>query len=103
MKEIQQHSQDQVKNVRSAEIAYQHNIVGRIRRIPGLILWKMSMKSGEIRKVEVEDSDLTTFESKGQKSKSRVKYESDHLYVQALNIKNAKRKFEKAVKELIQK
>lgn len=100
MKEIQQQQKAPTEFVKKSEIKHEQNKVGQIRMIKGLTLYKMSMVTGKISKVEIEMVDTVDFKNPGA-SKKKVEYQRDHLYVQALNDKNAKRKFEKIAKQII--
>jgi len=100
MKEILQHDKDTVKQVRQKEVKKQEKFVGKIKPIKGLTLYKMSLETGIISKVEFEEA-MASYDSK--KVPKKVKYEQDHIYIQALNNKNAKRKFTKISLELISK
>lgn len=102
MKEIQPQDKDQVSIVAEKEIEKKQILRGSIRRIKGLILYKMSTKTGNISEVNLEKSKIASFSKKQGKQVTKAKLEENYLYEQALNPKNAKRKFEKAVKKIIQ-
>lgn len=102
MKEIKSVDKDQVSIVDQREVKSEKKFVGRINRIKGLTLYKMSMTSGQISKVDLKP-EITIRFSKAPKEVVEAKYEEGFLYVQALNDKNAKRKFTKIAKQIIQK
>ena len=66
--------------------------VGSMRRIPGLRLYEYDLTTGEIREASVETE--ATLRMNGPIGRSgRVAAKKLCLYVQALNIENARRKF----------
>jgi hypothetical protein len=104
MKEIQQHDKDKIKIVKQAEVKKQQQFIGKVRLAKGLTLYQMNCKTGNISKVQYDDAVVKIENVKANKTKRvlKVKYLPGHLYVQALNDKNAKRKFTKIALELIQ-
>ena len=72
--------------------------VGSVMRVKGLTLYKMSTTTGVITEVEIS-TDIVGLNDKGN-TKSQVNYEKGYIYIQALNAKNAKRKFEKIVRQV---
>ena len=66
--------------------------IGSQRRIPGLTLYEYDLTTGEIREASVETE--ATLRMNGPIGRSgRVDAKQLCLYVQALNIENARRKF----------
>lgn len=66
--------------------------IGAQRRIPGLTLFEYDLTTGEIREASVETE--ATLRMNGPIGRSgRVDAKQLCLYVQALNIENARRKF----------
>lgn len=88
---------DKTKIVKQAEVKKESKLIGSMKVIPGLTLFEMDMKSGEIRKAVFKET-IATFGGGGS---SKLEFNPNSMYVQALNLKNAKRKFEKRVKQII--
>ena len=66
-----------------------------ILRKPGLKIYKLNMKTGIISELEkVKNVQVTPDGARGE-----VKETEFHLHTQALNIKNAKKQFEKKLDE----
>ncbi|MBP7542707.1 MAG: hypothetical protein KA747_03775 [Ignavibacteriaceae bacterium] len=76
--------------------------IASIRRIPGLFLWKLDLNSGIVSKVEIEKEMVSYSEAaKGIiTTKQKVQFEQNTIYTQALNQKNAIKKFKKRVDNL---
>jgi hypothetical protein len=103
MREIQTYIKDKIRNIRQVEVKKQQELVGKITPIKGLTLYQMSLQSGKISRVEFEES-VAKYQGTYKNSSNSVKkviYKADHIYVQALNDSNAKRKFTKIALELI--
>jgi hypothetical protein len=79
---------DKTENIR--EFPKENKHVGSMRSIPGLALWELNLIDKTIKPAEMENS--VTLE--GFKHK-KVNIKKGHLYVQALNIKTAIKKFGK--------
>jgi len=99
MKEIEQIDKDRIEIVGQKEQPKETKIVGRMKKIKGLTLYQLDTKSGVISKAKVV-SDTADFKNPNRKI-GKAKFEENCLYLQALNIKNAKRKFEKLVDKII--
>lgn len=69
-------------------------LVASIRLRPGLKLFSYNVENGEIKEVEFSQ---TVFSVEKNNVSRKVKYEENKLYVQALNLKNAKKKFKKTL------
>jgi hypothetical protein len=98
MRELEKHNPDSHKQIKQAEIKKQHNLLGSFKKIRGLTLFQMDVTTGKISKAKFEQR---TVEYVGQKKRNKLIAEENCLYVQALNFKNAKKKFTKKVKQLI--
>lgn len=101
MKELQQNGADSLSVVAEKQIEKKKKFLGTIRKIRGLKLYKLSLKTGEISEVKLEKTGTAKFTNVPQKDTDTVKIEEHYLYEQALNNKNAKRKFQKRVNEII--
>lgn len=104
MREIEQ--KDSLKKteiVSQVEQKKEIKTIGSLRKIPGLILWKMNTKTFAITEVEPEkiDIDFAAAQKGITTTKSRVKIDENAIYCQALNLKNAERKFLKEIKRRI--
>ena len=76
-------------------VAEQRREFGRIgaqRRLPGLTLYEYDLTTGEIREADVETEAPLRLDGPVGRS-GRVDAKELCLYVQALNIENARRKF----------
>lgn len=76
-------------------VAEQRKEFGRIgaqRRLPGLTLYEYDLTTGEIREADVETEANLRLDGPVGRS-GRVDAKELCLYVQALNIENARRKF----------
>lgn len=76
-------------------VAEQRREFGRIgaqRRLPGLTLYEYDLTTGEIREADVETEATLRLDGPVGRS-GRVDAKELCLYVQALNIENARRKF----------
>ena len=65
--------------------------LGKIRVTPGLTLWQLDPE-GNVSKAELEVHSIPDLKGGVSKKKSMIQKEG-YRYCQALNIKNAKRKF----------
>ena len=102
MKEIQplHKEKDPIVNVAQKEIEKQEKFIGKIKVIKGLKMYKMSTETGKISLVEFEEA-IVDYKNP-EKTVHKMIQEPRHLYLQALNDKNAKRKFTKMVKKIIE-
>jgi len=88
--------------VKKAEQKKQQKHIGSIRLRKGLTLFQMSIETGRISKVEFDETVVKPDFDKGTRKVShKVTYDPKMLYVQALNMKNAKKKFTKLAKQII--
>lgn len=87
---------DPMVSIAPAElVAEQRKEFGRIgaqRRLPGLTLYEYDLTTGEIREADVETEATLRLDGPVGRS-GRVDAKELCLYVQALNIENARRKF----------
>lgn len=99
MKELEVKHKEPTENIRKAEVKEKMTFLGSMKMIKGLTLFEMDCKTGMIRKAVFEESII---EFSGKKTRKLI-FNPKAMYVQAVNVKNAKRKFEKKAKALIQK
>lgn len=103
-KEIQK---DTVRIVNQKEVNKQE-IQWTIPVLPkGHTLWEINLVTGEIRTAVYEDDVNVEIKILGKASnfkeiKKKVKQQNNCIYVGALNLKNALKKFEKQAKNLMQ-
>lgn len=88
--------------VKKAEQKKQQKHIGSIRLRRGLTLFQMNTETGKISKVSFDETHVNPDFNKGKVNvRHKVTYNPKMLYVQALNMKNAKKKFEKIAKQII--
>lgn len=75
-----------------AEQRRQFGRIGAQRRLPGLTLYEYDLTTGEIREADVETEATLRLDGPVGRT-GRVDAKELCLYVQALNIENARRKF----------
>lgn len=77
----------------------QIKIIGQQRKIPGLTLFELNTETGEIKEAEFAKQDLALTSLSSVESESvirnRVNANDNCMYIQALNHKNAAKKFKK--------
>lgn len=91
MKELKNHNpdKDSIQDIRPVKT--KKKLIGQLKYIPGLSLFKLNVETLEIEKVIIE----SVFDINKKKSSFAVQFEKGHLYCVALNLKNAKKKFAK--------
>jgi hypothetical protein len=98
MKEIEVKVASTDHTIIQAEQKMAERLLGSMKVIKGLTLYEMDMITGQIRKAKFVDRVMNI----GSMSvKNKIQFRAKSMYVQAINVKNAKRKFEKKVKEII--
>jgi len=90
---------DQIKIVAQKEVDKKQKYVGKIRVIKGLTMYKLNLKTGHITKVQFDSAVIDI--NNPYKIKKKMIQEPGFIYTQALNDKNAKRKFTKQVAQII--
>ena len=63
-------------------------LVGRQRRIPGLTMWCINLKTGEIKKAPIDHSKAIDFMTREPVYRDRIVIEPNCLYRQCLNRKS---------------
>lgn len=104
MKELERNDQDKEKVV-----VAQHKtlrLVGRQQFVPGLPLWSLNVRTGELKQVPIQSTKIIVKERPRfyapflPFNEKEVVYDvesnPDLVFIQALNKKNAARKFQKA-------
>jgi hypothetical protein len=77
-----------------AEQRKEVNLIASQRLVPGLKMWKFN-PSSEDPKVEEVPFRKSTFDMLGKQVHHQVAFDPNCYYVQALNLKNAIKKFQK--------
>lgn len=96
LKEVGYVEKDNIENIRRTEIEKKLKHLGKIRMVPGLILWQVNYVTGEITKAETEKvSRAFVIGAKEQVSARKLVAKEDCIYIQALNLKNAIKKSNK--------
>lgn len=72
----------------------EHKHLGRIRQHPGHTLFEINTKEGSIRRAKFIDKKIFKLGTGSTANKS-VQINKDCVYISALNVKNALRKFKK--------
>ena len=70
----------------------EYRLIGSLRKIKGLKLFAYNTKTNLIYEVEVK-KEVAIKTDKTTKETTKVNYDPDCLYCQAINLQNAKRKF----------
>jgi hypothetical protein len=84
-----------------AQQKQEYKYVGSKRHIPGLKLWELNIENFEIKEVEIVKTVAIGTDKKPVFTK-KANYNPKHLYCQALNLKNAEKKFEKIIKSILE-
>lgn len=74
-------------------------LIGQQRKIPGLTIFELNTETGEVKEIQFakQDVSITSLSSAESESitRSRVNANEKCMYIQALNKKNAVKKFKK--------
>ena len=97
MKEIEQEQTKQAKEI-VVPIPDKQRFLGQLIKINGLKVWEYNIKEDTMREAQFEDVTVNVTD-KGVRRKLVIK--SDCIYTQALNVKNAERKFSKKLAQMI--
>jgi hypothetical protein len=97
------HNPDQVKIVNEAKVAYEKKFIGTTRRYNGHKFFEINCATGEIKEAEFEDEkvvivpnvNLITGEVNGSTNvvKRDISCNENCLYIAALNLKSARKKY----------
>jgi len=74
------------------QVKHEYKLFGRMKYKKGLKLFSLNIETGDIKEVEIIRQVMIDTEGK-ERYKMRVNYDPKCLYRQALNMKNAERKF----------
>lgn len=77
----------------------EYRMDGRIRRKPGHTLFSYNVKTGEWKVADTERKAIVKTDGSVM-YRTQVKRDGDCVYIQALNLKNAMKKFQKGVEKL---
>jgi len=89
-----------VKQEIVTEVQQEYKLLGSIRLIPGLKLYKLNTLTLEYREVTVQKKVVIGLDGNVH-TKKRVNAEQNCIYFQALNIKNAKKHAMRELEKLI--
>jgi hypothetical protein len=97
MKELTQEFQEnEVEIVEEKQIKKEIKLIGRQRKIRGLILWEYNTKSGDLKPAQFKKQDfqITSLTPSPQELKisNKVEVNEGCIYFQALNRSNANKK-----------
>lgn len=99
MKNFEPHKARQKDQVtQEVQVPKEYKFQGSVQMVPGLPLWEFNMKTLEIRKAEYKSENLTYHGG----VKRELVVDPDCAYIQALNYKNALRKFKKHYSHLFE-
>ena len=71
--------------------------IGYLKKVPGLTVFTYNISTGGVEKLKVEKKVSIGLDKK-VKRETRASHDPNVVYIQALNLKNAKRKAEKLLK-----
>lgn len=92
--EIFELNKDTLEQINATEInlkqkkQHEFKLVGRQRRIPGLTMWCINLKTGEIKKAPIDHSKAIDFKTREPIYRDRIVIEPNCLYRQCLNRKS---------------
>ena len=94
-----------IEKITKAEVESKKKHLGKIHMKKGLTLWEVNHETGVITQAEIEEVKDSTYNPFAQKqaSRKRVVAKENCFYVQALNMKNAIKKADKWILELIKR
>ena len=96
MKELETNEAAPVGGIEK-QVKKQVKHLGRIKKLPGLQLFSLDLSTGKIEKVKLESKVVYDGDSR-TKQLHKVEAKANLMYVQALNLKNARSKFLKEIK-----
>lgn len=90
MKEIGTNTKDAIEIIDQKQI--KKKLIGSQRRIPGLTLWQFNFETKELTKAAFKKVELRlSFKKTDLEKRYQVVIEENCTYLQALNLKNAKK------------
>lgn len=96
MKELIPELKVKEEDVRPAEEKRQ-NLIGSLKAIRGLTLWEIEKETGEIKAAVFEEVNASMKNGKEGGLKKKLLMKKGCFYVEALNKKNALRKFNRQI------
>lgn len=93
MKELELYPQ--IKKERKIPVRKEVKLIGSENLIKGLSLWSKNLKTGEVNKVVIDEIEYNNLFDKNSSKRLKVNFDPDCIYVQALNKRNAIKKFNK--------
>lgn len=91
MKEIKINLKDQVQVHGQKQVESKKVFLGSIRKIPGHTLFEFNLDTYELQKAEIK-VDVIVNSSTEYKTRTSVIKKENCIYIQALNLKNARKK-----------
>jgi len=96
--ELKHKNEDRIEVEVKKEIEYKLQM--RMQRKRGLTIFAYNVKTGDISRVEIEKKVAVDFTNTNKvKKTNKAQHNPDCIYVQALNLKNAKKKIKKLVEK----
>lgn len=80
------------------KVKQEHKQIGRVSLKRGMKMFGMG-EDLKVYKVDIQENKAVAFETRKRKSHLKTTINPEHLFLQALNMKNAKRKFSKGMNE----
>lgn len=98
MKEIQDFTQLRAEQHQEQNQKQEYKFIGSMLLIPGMKIFQFNLKTREVKETIINRKNtavsLITGASAGN---AKAQFNPDCIYLQALNLKNAKRKFQKQI------
>jgi hypothetical protein len=92
MNELNIKQKQEIVNVQQKE----YKLIGKMRKIPGLTLYQLDTENNLITEAKISKYISVNLD-KTLHTENKVHFNPKFLYVQALNLKNAKKKFVKII------
>lgn len=99
MKESQLNLKEDIQIVGQKEIEKKTKFIGSMKKIPGHTLFEFNLETLMLGRAEVKQEAAITGNG-GHKVTTRVDQKENCIYIQALNLKNARRKLLRQFKEV---
>ena len=93
MKELEQQQKDVIEIVKQTKQEKKQVLIGTIRPHQNHLLYELNTKTGVVELAKFKVDDIVFSDTKDVERKKKVIVNESCLYVTALNIKNAKKKF----------
>lgn len=99
LNELPKEKHDVERQQEERQVPKEYRLDGRIRRRPGHTLFSYNVKTDEWKVADTEKKAVVKPDGTVT-YRTQVKREEGCIYIQALNLKNAKKKFEQGVRKL---